>query len=141
MAEPHPAARRAVIADRRPSGPPDLRGIRCTACGRAAFPAQDLGCERCGADGAALRPAALAGAGTVSAAAIVHRHDGPGIGAPFTALAIVLDDGPFVHALLDGDGSPAPGTRVEAVAAGTDDDGGVVEVRFALAERAAGGAE
>ncbi|QKG21377.1 OB-fold domain-containing protein [Actinomadura verrucosospora] len=137
MPEPHPAAPAAAIADPRPSGPPHLRGVACTACGRTAFPAQDLGCERCGADGAALRPAALAGTGTVAAAAVVHRHDGPGIDAPFTALAIVLDDGPFVHALLDGDGSPAPGTRVEAVAAGTDGDGAIVEVRFAVS----GGAE
>lgn len=122
-----------VIADRRPSGgPPDLRGVRCAACGHVAFPAQDLGCERCGADGAALRPAALAGAGTAVAAAVVHRHDGPGISAPFTALAVVLDDGPFVHALLDGEESPASGTRVQAVVARTDDDGGAVEVRFAV---------
>ncbi|TDD92134.1 hypothetical protein E1293_01055 [Actinomadura darangshiensis] len=126
-----PATHPTVIADARPSGPPDLRGTSCTACGHRAFPAQDLGCERCGAHGGALRPAALSGTGTVGAAATVHRHDGPGIAAGFTALAVVLDDGPLVHALLAADaGRPRPGTRVAAVVAATDGGGGVVEVRF-----------
>lgn len=127
--EPDPGS---AVAERDPAGNLTLRGTACVTCGYRAFPAQDLGCERCGAHGDALSVARLAGTGTITAAAVVHRHDGPEITAPFTAAAIVLDDGPFVHALLDGsaDAAPAPGTRVRAVAAGGD----LADVRFAPEE-------
>jgi len=123
-----------ALAEQGPDGHLTLRGMACATCGYRAFPAQDYGCERCGAYGDALSAARLSGTGTVTAAAVVHRHSGPEITPPFTAAAIVLDDGPFVHALLSDTGAqaPPPGTRVRVVA----DDDAAADVRFAIEEDA-----
>ncbi|MBB4934969.1 putative OB-fold protein [Lipingzhangella halophila] len=99
-----------------------LAGTRCVHCGYRSFPWQDYGCESCGSE--RLARIELRGAGTLVAAATVHRHAGQDGAAPFTAVSVRLDDGPSVIGLLDHPGEPEPGVRVHAVRAGG-------EVRFA----------
>lgn len=115
---------------------PPLFGQRCAACGRVAFPPNPYGCEACGAEPAALEPRELAGAGTLTAFATVHLHQGKGIEAPFTVGVVVLDDGPAVRATLTcpTDEGLSVGDRVRSVLVpqGTDEAGNeVVELRFA----------
>jgi uncharacterized OB-fold protein len=108
---------------------PALKGGRC-ACGHVFFPMQSYGCEVCGRFGDDLAPQYLGGTGTLVASATVHLHNGKGREAPFTVVAIKLDDGPMVRTLLDG--GPAddlpPGTRMKATLAGEPAD-----LRFAPA--------
>jgi len=75
---------------------PALLGAEC-ACGHVFFPLQAYGCERCGSR--EIRPRALSGSGRLLAAARVHRHAGRARQAPFTVVAVALDDGPVVRTL------------------------------------------
>jgi uncharacterized OB-fold protein len=100
-----------------------LKGGCCT-CGHVFFPMQGYGCEACGRFGGALKPRELRGSGVLVASATVRLHNGKGREAPFTIVAVKLDDGPMVRTLLDGapdDGLP-PGTPVKATLAGEPAD-------------------
>src|SRR5277367_906313 len=91
-------------------GRPALLGGAC-ACGYVFFPLQAYGCERCG--GLDLRPKTLSGAGRLLASARVHLHPCKGREAPFTVVAVELDDGPIVRTLADGDTAGLmPGARM-----------------------------
>lgn len=78
---------------------PALVGGACGACGYVFFPMQTYGCEKCGSLDLAPRP--LTGAGRLVASARVHLHAGKGREAPFTIVAVKLDDGPVVRTLAD----------------------------------------
>jgi uncharacterized OB-fold protein len=94
---------------------PALLGGAC-ACGYVFFPLQTFGCERCG--GADLRPKTLSGVGRLLASARVHLHPGKGREAPFTVVAVKLDDGPIVRTLADRDAAAlTPGARMVTVLA------------------------
>jgi uncharacterized OB-fold protein len=94
-------------------GLPALLGGVC-ACGHVFFPLQVYGCERCG--GVDLRPRTLSGAGRLLASARVHLHPGKGRDAPFTVVAVELDDGPIVRTLAAGDAAGLlPGARMVTV--------------------------
>jgi hypothetical protein len=91
---------------------PALMGGEC-ACGYVFFPLQAYGCERCGSRD--LRPRALSGAGRLLASARVHRHAGKGREAPFTVVAVALDDGPAVRTLTgEGEATLVVGQRMAA---------------------------
>jgi uncharacterized OB-fold protein len=79
---------------------PALIGGRCV-CGHPFFPMQHFGCERCGRFAADLAEVRLAGRGELIAFAQVHLHARPYPKVPFTVLALKLDDGPVIRALLD----------------------------------------
>jgi uncharacterized OB-fold protein len=101
-----------LMSPRRPAVPglysiddgdsPALHGRRCRDCGYVFFPPHDFGCESCGAAPERVEAAALAGAGELRSFAVVHRHRGAGIEAPFTVGEIALDDGPMVRAVIAG---------------------------------------
>ena len=76
---------------------PTLSGGRCR-CGYTFFPMQTYGCERCGST--ELAPVALAGHGRLVASARVLLHARPERQPPFVVVAVRLDDGPLVRALL-----------------------------------------
>jgi uncharacterized OB-fold protein len=97
-----------------PGRPPSLHGRRCSACGYVFFPPHDFGCESCGALPERVESMALAGAGVLRSVAVVHRHGGSSIQAPFSVGEIALDDGPMVRAVLVGDGPFAIGDRVRS---------------------------
>ncbi|MCC8967093.1 hypothetical protein H8A95_33385 [Bradyrhizobium sp. Pear76] len=80
-----------------------LIGAACPTCSGVFFPMQTYGCERCGAD---LRPRRFAAAGTVTAQARVHLHRAANPPTPFTVVALELDDGPVIRALLTSDSPP-----------------------------------
>lgn len=103
-----------------PSGEPLLRGIRCSACGMDAFPAQAYGCIRCGATGERLESRDLATQGTLLSFAIVRTH--PTHAVPFTMGEIQLDAGPIVRAQLSDDTRLEIGRRVVAVVSAAGDD-------------------
>jgi uncharacterized OB-fold protein len=85
-----------------------LRGVRCRACGRTAYPAQEFGCERCGAYGTDLETVELSGNGTVLALLTVHEHPDPNVPTPATIAGIQLEEGPVLRARVDGvDGAGA----------------------------------
>jgi len=80
-------------------GPPPLTVSRCTRDGFSAYPADDLGCQMCGATPPELEILEAEGRGTVRAVVTVHRHRGwPDT--PFQIAAIQLDAGPVVRTLL-----------------------------------------
>jgi hypothetical protein len=114
-----------------------LSGVRCGGCASVFFPPSEIGCEVCGAPGAALRPKQLAAAGIVHSVATVYLHAGADIAAPFTMAEIRLDDGPLIRATLTEVTDPAViGSRAEGrwVRVRTDDTGAdVIELRFAVA--------
>ncbi|WP_113703706.1 Zn-ribbon domain-containing OB-fold protein [Nonomuraea lactucae] len=85
-----------------PSHPLPLRGVRCGACGRTAFPAQEFGCEGCGAYGAGLEPVELTGHGTVLALLTVYEHPDPAVSTPATIAGVQLDEGPVLRARVSG---------------------------------------
>jgi uncharacterized OB-fold protein len=87
-----------------------LRGVRCRACGRTAFPAQDFGCEGCGAYGPGLEPVELSGHGTVLALLTVHEHPDPSVPTPATIAGVQLEEGPVLRARVSG--VDRPGTAV-----------------------------
>lgn len=119
--------------------PPSIVGHRCLQCGRAAFPPDPYGCERCGADVDRLQSISLVAAGTIRAVATVHRHHHPRPETPFTVATIVLDDGIALKAILDGDVSGARvGARVTGVIVPweTHEDGtDIVDLRFRVVDR------
>ncbi|KAB2912928.1 MAG: hypothetical protein F9K29_17645 [Hyphomicrobiaceae bacterium] len=79
---------------------PALVGGRCT-CGHVFFPMQTYGCEKCGRYGGHLETTPLAGRGRLIAFAQVHLHARPEPKVPFTVVAVALDDGPIIRALLN----------------------------------------
>ncbi|MEW2359579.1 OB-fold domain-containing protein [Spirillospora sp. NPDC029432] len=101
-----------------PSGEPVLHGRRCLTCGHASFPRQPYGCEACGAAGPG-DPLDLPAAGTVRAAATVHRHPDPRVAVPFTLVSVRLDGGPLVRGVHAG--TAAAGDRVRARLEGEGD--------------------
>jgi uncharacterized OB-fold protein len=98
-------------------GPPlTITGHRCVDCGRAAFPPDPYGCEKCGATVERLEPIELAAMGRIHAVATVHRHHNDRPETPFTVATIVLDGGPTLKAVLTADLSEASlGARVVGV--------------------------
>ena len=124
-----PALYRASGSAAEP-GHPTLLGGAC-ACGYVFFPLQAYGCERCG--GADLQPRTLSGAGRLLASARVHLHPGKGREAPFTVVAVELEDGPIVRTLADGDAAELqPGIRMVTVLAPVIDleGSGRLDLRF-----------
>jgi uncharacterized OB-fold protein len=118
------------------AAPPSLLGGRCR-CGYVFFPMQTYGCEKCGATGDALQPAALPATATLVASARVLLHANKSRTAPFVVVSARLDDGPVVRTLLDEDtaetlpiGAALRGRLVEV----SRDEAGepVVDLRFAL---------
>lgn len=79
---------------------PALVGGRC-ACGHIFFPMQTYGCEKCGRHGDHLETMSLSGRGRLHAFSQVHLHARAEPNVPFTVVAVTLDDGPTVRALLD----------------------------------------
>lgn len=118
-----------------PDGAPALMGRRCRSCGHRFFPAQDLGCERCGARPGELAALDLATTGTILVATTAGF--GPGVTAGTVLGEIALDDGPVIQAILhpppaQGANPPRPGTRVRGLLVpGTQPD--TVELRFEVA--------
>ena len=85
------------------AGPPVLLGHRCSQCGLAGFPRQSLGCEGCGAGGDNLKPITLIAHGKLVSFAVVYRHAGKDIAAPFIMGEINLNDGPLIRCTLSAD--------------------------------------
>ena len=79
-------------------GVPILHGARCEACGRTSFPRQSFGCEACGA--VALTPVEIAARGTLISFAVVRKHMGADIEAPFAIGEIRLEAGPVIRCTL-----------------------------------------
>lgn len=79
---------------------PVLLGHRCGLCRRTGFPRQSLGCESCGASGENLEPVTLRARGALVSFAVVHRHFGKDIAAPFIMGEIGLEDGPLIRCTL-----------------------------------------
>jgi uncharacterized protein len=79
---------------------PALIGGRC-ACGHVFFPMQTYGCEKCGRYGDELKHVRLSGRGRLLAFACVRLHARPYPKVPFTVVAVALDAGPVIRALLD----------------------------------------
>ena len=114
---------------------PELLGGRCR-CGHVFFPLQAYGCEKCGASGDALQPAALPASGTLVASSRVLLHARKDREPPYVVVSVRLDDGPVVRTLLDEDttdliaiGSPMRGRLVEV--ARSEAGAPVVDLRFA----------
>ncbi|WP_336087359.1 hypothetical protein [Nocardia sp. SSK8] len=114
---------------------PILNGVRCDGCHLVYFPPIAIGCERCGATQDQLTPLALTAAGTVFATAEVAVN--PQGDAPFTAVEVILDDGPLIRAVAHPESPPlAIGDHVWArwSVARTDEQGRqVVEPAFTKA--------
>jgi len=99
---------------------PSLLGGRCR-CGYVFFPMQTYGCEKCGATGDALEPAALRAKATLVASARVLMHARKDRTPPFVVVSARLADGPVVRTLLDED-------TAETLPVGTALRGRLVEV-------------
>src|SRR5262245_4531150 len=112
MPEPGPARTPLFTVDAGEA--PSLLGRRCADCGYVFFPPHDFGCEACGALPQRVEALALAGAGVLRSVAVVHRHGGSSILAPFTVGEIALDAGPMVRAVLVGDERFVIGDRVRS---------------------------
>lgn len=87
---------------------PVLLGSRCDLCGLACFPRQAFGCESCGANADSLTPVTLQAHGELVSFAVVHRHAGKDIAAPFIMGEIRLKDGPLIRCTLSVETSSAP---------------------------------
>lgn len=114
-----------------------LQGVRCSACGRRAFPFQPYGCEKCGAHGEALEALSLEARGHLVSYAKVHRHQGKDIDAPFIIAQIQLDAGVFVRATLASpdDSSLKAGQRMTGgLVAAQGSNEGKLELRFSKEE-------
>lgn len=110
---------------------PALLGAAC-ACGYVFFPLQTYGCERCGSRD--IRPRVLSGSGRLLASARVHRHAGKTRQAPFTVVAVALDDGPIVRTLaVEDEAALAVGQRMRSLLAPVVDPDGApcFDLRFA----------
>ena len=112
--------------------PPMLKGHHCTACGRVFFPPDPYSCERCGASLDRLEPVDLRAAGTIRAAAQVHRHHHPSPTAPFTVAIIELDDGPVLKSVVLDAGDGDVGARVRGVLVTSAITEHTVDLRFEL---------
>lgn len=77
-----------------------LFGLRCRRCARVSFPRQRYGCESCGAYGDDLLDLDLAPEGELVSFAVVHRHQGRDIQAPFVMAEVRLDSGPLLRCTL-----------------------------------------
>lgn len=116
---------------------PQLLGGRCR-CGHVFFPMQTYGCEKCGARGDALTPAALPARGSLVASARVLLHAAKDRQPPFVVVSVRLDDGPVLRTLLDQDsqatlpiGAPLRGCLVEVGRSEAGDP--LLDLRFTLA--------
>lgn len=116
-------------------GRPGLLGGECRACGHRFFPFAPYGCERCGST--ELDQKVLSGRGKVLTFSRVHVHPSGLPEAPFTIVAVMLEDGVFVRGIADeasGDrlsiGAPVVTTIVDA----PRPDGTDTDIRFQLAE-------
>lgn len=87
-----------------------VAAVTCGQCGATLWPAQNYGCERCGALPASLREVELPARGSVKSFAevLIGPH------APYTVVEVHLDDGPVVRALGAADGGVRMGERVAA---------------------------
>ena len=95
-----------------------LRASRCPSCSLVAFPAERYGCERCGVLAGDHVAVQLAPTGTVTAAALVHRHHDAKLPPPFVVVAVALDGGPALKGVLAASTQPpAIGTRVRGILA------------------------
>lgn len=117
--------------------PPELLGGRCR-CGHVFFPMQTYGCEKCGATGDALQPAALPAAGTLVASSRVLMHARKDREPPYVIVSVRLHDGPVVRTLLDEDttdllpiGAPLQGRLMEV--GRTESGAPLVDLRFSRA--------
>jgi hypothetical protein len=123
-----------------PGETPALRGGRCS-CGHVFFPPQQLGCDVCGAAGAAIEIVELAGGGILRTFATAHRQKRPGSTAPLIFGTVLLDDGPAVEVVIDAEDEAflAAGQRVHArlVEVGEDEDGHTLVDCFFASEGAA----
>ncbi|MCZ2110369.1 MAG: OB-fold domain-containing protein, partial [Dehalococcoidia bacterium] len=106
------------------SGEPALRGVQCARCGALSFPAQDYGCIRCGAHGAALQHREIRTNGTLLTFAVVRTH--PSHAVPFTLGDVQLDAGPVVRAQIADRMPLTVGLRVQASVV-SDERGGHLE--------------
>ena len=109
-----------------------LHGACCRSCGYISVPAQQFGCESCGAHGIDLTDFELRGRGTVLAAVRVYDRLVPCLGKPVVIGNVLLDQGPLLRARLE-DGVQS-GTAVRAVAGSMDDHPALV---FAAVRRVA----
>ncbi len=91
---------------------PRLIGGQCAQCGYVFFPHQKYGCERCGHYGSEISALPLSARGVVEVSTKVHFHADPRRPAPFVVAQVLLDGGPRVRALVEGDAELAAGTRV-----------------------------
>jgi hypothetical protein len=90
-----------------------LIGGQCGHCGYVFFPKQSFGCERCGHHAGDITTLSLSSRGSVEVSALVHHHADPRRPPPFVVAQVLLDGGPRVRALAEGDAELAGGTRVE----------------------------
>lgn len=101
---------------------------RCRRDGHLSYPADERGCQVCGAYGEDMEIQEIPARGTVMNLVTVRRHRGwPA--APFQIAAVKLDGGPVVRTLLL---SGAHGDLVRACR--LVDDGGHMRIAFGRAE-------
>ena len=117
-----------------PDAPPALLCGHCE-CGHVFFPAQRLGCERCGAHGDRIRIVEEPARGALQAFATVYRPRPPEGEAPMVVGTVTLDAGPaFEVTLAAREEELSVGQRVHGVLveSGCDDAGNtVLDCRFA----------
>ncbi|GAA1007963.1 hypothetical protein Aple_044510 [Acrocarpospora pleiomorpha] len=98
--------------------PPELEVAACGSCGFLDHPAQEFGCRRCGAHGAALGVERVPARGIVVSSAEVNLYGGTDITAPFVVSAVRLDSGPVLRVTML-DTTPVPrGCAVIGVVSG-----------------------
>ena len=111
-----------------PDAPPAILCGRCE-CGHVFFPAQRLGCDRCGAHGARIEIVEVAARGVLRAMAAAHRTKRPEGALPLVVGTVMLDAGPaFEVALYAREEALAVGQRVHGllVESERDDQGQIV---------------
>jgi len=117
-----------------PDAQPAILCGRCE-CGHVFFPAQRLGCDRCGAHGDRIEIVEVAARGVLRAFATAHRAQRPEGAEPLVVGTVMLDAGPVFEAVLDArEEALAVGQRVDGrlVESGRDDAGQIVlDCRFA----------
>ena len=107
-----------------------LLGVRCTDCGRVAFPRQHYGCEACGSvrsEDVELEPR-----GTLLSYATVHLHASKSIAPPFVIGEIGLAGGPTLRLTLveSDDGELRIGAPMRGVLHPAPGGEGALELRF-----------
>ena len=112
--------------------PPRLKGHQCPNCGRRFFPPDPFACEGCGTEAHELTEIDLASAGTIRAAATVHRHHYPKPETPFTVATIELDDGPVLKSVVLDAADSDVGRRVVGVLVESAVDPETLDLRFRL---------